>query len=84
MVYWILSKCRVNFHDFCFISIENTAIAQSICKKNFHNSSKICEKREVLSPACVAFFIYDRSIIYSNRTIILFKYFNGTVSSMYN
>ena len=44
-VYWILSKFRENFYDFCFICIESTAIiAQSI--RNFCNSSKIHKNRE--------------------------------------
>ena len=56
MVYWILSKCRKNFHDFCFICIESTAFAQSICRENFHESAKICET--VLLFSRLAFVVY--------------------------
>ena len=38
-VYWISSKCRGNFHRFCFICIESAAIDQSIRKENFRDSS---------------------------------------------
>ena len=38
VVCWISSKCRENFHGFCFICMESAAIAQSIHRKNFQNS----------------------------------------------
>ena len=33
--------------QFCFICIASADIAQSICRENFHSSSKICENRKV-------------------------------------
>ena len=60
--YWISSKCRENFHSFCFICIESAAIAKSICRENFRDSSKICKNAKFFSHvAFVAFKLQNCS-----------------------
>ena len=58
MVYWISSKLQRKFLRFCFIYIQSAAIAQSIRRKNFRNSSKICKSCEAFSHVYIAFVVY--------------------------
>ena len=56
--YQTSSKCRENFHMFCFICIESPkeSHCSNIHQKIFHNSSKICEN-------CETFVVYGMWIV---------------------